>query len=132
MMKHTGFTQKSSLFQSEIVVVFTVINHYMMQHIGLKRRLSLGVENTVRDGSTQKSLLYLSDVVDQNILFHTEVVVEFTVINHYMMQHIGLKRRVSLGVENLSVMKHTIYIYSFTQKSSLFPSYVVDPGFAQA
>ena len=43
-------------------------------------------------------------------------------INHYMMQHIGLKRRVSLGVENISVMKHT----SFTQKSSLFQSYVVD------
>ena len=76
MMKHTGFTQKSSLFQSEIVVVFTVINHYMMQHIGLKRRVSLGFKIMSMmvphrnhycicqmllikiSDSTQKSLLY--------------------------------------------------------------------------
>ena len=57
----------------------------------------------VCDGSTQKSLLYLSDVVDQNLWFHTKVVI-FTVINHYMMQHVGLKRKVSLGVENMSMM----------------------------
>ena len=57
-------------------------------------------------GSTQK-LLYLSDVVDQNLWLHTEVTVVFTVINHYMMQLIRLKRRVSLGVDIMFAMKRT-------------------------
>ena len=43
----------------------------------------------------------------QNLWFHTEVNVLFTVINHYMMKHIGLKRRVGLDVENVSVIKST-------------------------
>ena len=43
----------------------------------------------------------------QNLWFHTDVNVLFTVINHYMMKHIGLKRRVSLDVENVSVIKNT-------------------------